>query len=58
VVKILDQLNIAEAAIIQDLSKQTETVDGKQVPIERKRKFTIAPLLDKDLEDIKKAGGI
>ncbi len=46
VIKVLDELNLAESIIIEALSKDRNPETG--LPVERKRKFTIAPLMDKD----------
>lgn len=50
VVKILDELNIAETKITQEISKLPGK-DGK--PMERKRKFALVPLPPEELEKIK-----
>jgi biopolymer transport protein ExbD len=44
IVTILDALNQAEAVIVDKLRKDVDPVTGK--PQERKRRFTIAPLLE------------
>ncbi|HRS02692.1 MAG TPA: biopolymer transporter ExbD, partial [Bacteroidota bacterium] len=51
VVDILDQLNQAEGVIVDNLRKQIDPETGK--PMERKRRFTIAPILEEELEKIK-----
>jgi len=44
VIKILDELNLAEGDLVPELSKLKMT---------RERRFTIAPMTDKDIEEIK-----
>lgn len=44
VIKVLDELNLAESIIIDALQKDKVTDTG--IPVQRKRKFTIAPLTD------------
>ncbi|HOV92490.1 MAG TPA: biopolymer transporter ExbD [Candidatus Kapabacteria bacterium] len=51
VVDILDQLNQAEGVIVDNLRKQIDPATGK--PMERKRRFTIAPILEEELNIIK-----
>ena len=51
VVDILDQLNQAEAVIVDNVRKQVDPATGK--PMERKRRFTIAPILEEELNKIK-----
>ncbi len=54
---ILDELNIAEASIIDELLKETEVNEqGVTVPIQRKRKFTISIITEEDKEILIKAG--
>ncbi len=47
VVKVLDQLNLAEIAITNEIS---DKVDEEGKPMKRKRRFTIANMKEKDLE--------
>lgn len=49
VVKVLDQLNLAEAQIVAGLA---EDLDENGDPLKRKRKFTLAELSEQDLEKI------
>lgn len=51
VVDILDQLNQAEGVIVDKLRKDIDPATGK--PKERKRRFTIAPLLPEENDLIK-----
>lgn len=51
VVTILDELNRAEAIIVDNMRKDIDPETGK--PKERQRRFTIAPLLPDQLELIK-----
>lgn len=51
VVTILDALNQAEGVIVDKLRKDIDPATGK--PKERKRRFTIAPLLEEQLNQIK-----
>lgn len=51
VVTILDELNRAEATIVDQLRKEIDPETGK--PRERQRRFTIAPLLPDQIELIK-----
>lgn len=51
VVTILDELNRAEAIIVDNLKKEIDPETGK--PRERQRRFTIAPLLPDQVELIK-----
>jgi len=51
VVTILDELNRAEAIIVDNLKKQIDPETGK--PKERQRRFTIAPMLPDQVELIK-----
>lgn len=51
VVSILDELNQAEAIIVDNLRKEIDPQTGK--PKERQRRFTIAPLLEDQVELIK-----
>lgn len=51
VVTILDELNRAEAIIVDNLKKEIDPETGK--PKERQRRFTIAPLLPDQVELIK-----
>ena len=44
VIKVLDELNLAEGDLVPALSKEN---------LKRERRFTIAPMTDKDLEEIK-----
>ena len=44
VIKVLDELNLAEGDLIPALSK---------INLKRERRFTIAPLTDKEIEEIK-----
>lgn len=58
VIAVLDELNQAEGVITQEIAKDTQPgTNGQLVPVERKRKFTLAPLTEKDKEEIKNAGG-
>lgn len=51
VIKVLDELNIAEGLITAEIAKEIDPKTNQ--PLERKRKFTIAPLLEEDLVKIK-----
>ncbi|MEN6511372.1 MAG: biopolymer transporter ExbD [Chloroherpetonaceae bacterium] len=51
IVDILDQLNQAEGAIVDNIRKQVDPATGK--PMERKRRFTIAPILESEIDKIK-----
>lgn len=51
VVSVLDELNRAEATIVDQISKEIDPETGK--PKERQRRFTIAPMLPDQLELIK-----
>lgn len=51
VVTILDELNRAEAIIVDNLKKEIDPATGK--PKERQRRFTIAPMLPDQVELIK-----
>jgi len=51
VVTILDELNRAEAIIVDNLKKEIDPQTGK--PKERQRRFTIAPMLPDQVELIK-----
>lgn len=51
VVSVLDELNRAEATIVDQISKEIDPETGK--PKERQRRFTIAPILPDQLELIK-----
>lgn len=51
IVDILDQLNQAEGVIVENVRKQIDPETGK--PMERKRRFTIAPILEEELNKIK-----
>ncbi len=51
VVAVLDQLNIAEGIIVDKMKKDIDPETGK--PVERQRRFTIAPLLPEDVERLK-----
>lgn len=44
VIKVLDELNLAESLIIEALQKERDPETG--LPVQRKRKFTIAPIMD------------
>jgi biopolymer transport protein ExbD len=44
VIKVLDELNLAESLIIEALQKDRDPQTG--LPVQRKRKFTIAPMTD------------
>ncbi len=50
-VKILDELNLAEAEITEELAKETDPETGK--PMERSRKFTIAKMEEEDIAKLK-----
>lgn len=50
VVNILDQLNLAEIPITAEISKK---LDSTGQPTKRQRRFTIAPISEKELEKIK-----
>lgn len=52
-VKVLDELNLAEAEIIQEVTKDIDPATQK--PVERKRRFVIAPFSE---EDNTKIGGL
>jgi biopolymer transport protein ExbD len=57
-VSVLDQLNTAELAISEELVKEKAPNDkGELVPIERKRKFTLAPLTEDDKKLLQSFGG-
>lgn len=47
VIRILDELNLAEIPITEAVTKE---LDSEGNPIKRQRKFTIAPLLEEDLK--------
>ncbi|MEN6294200.1 MAG: biopolymer transporter ExbD [Methanobacterium sp.] len=51
IVDILDQLNQAEGAIVDNIRKQVDPATGK--PMERKRRFTIAPISETEISKIK-----
>ena len=51
IVTILDALNQAEAVIVDKMSKDMDPATGKAK--ERKRRFTIAPLLEEQIAQIK-----
>jgi biopolymer transport protein ExbD len=51
VVTVLDQLNVAEGIIVDKMKKDIDPETGK--PVERQRRFTIAPLLPEDVERLK-----
>ena len=53
IVSILDELNLAEAAIIEELAKE-KGPDGK--PVERQRRFTLARYEDIDKEKLLEEG--
>ncbi len=56
VVKILDELNLAEAMIMQEFA---ERIDPKtQKPLKRERRFTIANITDKEREELEALGGL
>ena len=44
VIRVLDELNLAEGDLVPALAKEN---------LKRERRFTIAPMSDKDLEEIK-----
>lgn len=44
VIRVLDELNLAEGDLLPELSKMN---------LKRERRFTIAPMTDKDIEEIK-----
>ncbi len=50
VVGILDELNLAEVAITSEISK---SIDSTGNPTKRQRRFTIAPISEKETEKIK-----
>ncbi len=50
VIKILDELNLAEVPITEAITKDIDPETGE--PMRRKRKFTIAPLTEDDLKKI------
>lgn len=50
IVNILDQLNLAEANIIQDLSKMTDPKTG--LPYKRERRFALVPIDDAAKEKV------
>ena len=50
VIRVLDELNLAEVPITEAISKDIDPETGK--PVKRKRKFTIAPLTEDDLKKI------
>ena len=52
-IKVLDELNLAEAEIIQEVAKDIDPATQK--PTERKRRFVIAPFSE---EDNTKIGGL
>jgi biopolymer transport protein ExbD len=52
VVKILDELNLAEGEIIAKLSQETDPNTGG--PVKRERKFTFAPMTDEEMVKIDK----
>ncbi len=51
VIKVLNELNLAEIAITGEISKKTDAQTGK--PTERKRKFTFGKLTPEEIELIK-----
>lgn len=50
VIKVLDELNLAEVPITQALSKETDPQTNQ--PVKRKRKFTLAELTTDDIQKI------
>lgn len=54
VIRILDELNLAETDIIAEVSKDK---DDSGNPVKRERKFTMAPLEQEDIELISEEGG-
>ncbi len=50
VIKVLDELNLAEVPITEAITKDKDPETGE--PVKRKRKFTIAPMREDDLKKI------
>lgn len=55
VVKILDELNLAEIPISEEISKEN---DEQGQPVSRKRKFTIAKFTEDDVKDLEQTKGL
>jgi len=51
VIKVLNELNLAETSIAAEIAKTTDPQTGK--PLERKRKFTFGKLTDEEITKIK-----
>lgn len=51
VIKVLNELNLAEISIAAEIAKTTDPQTGK--PLERKRKFTFGKLTDEEITKIK-----
>ena len=49
VIKVLDELNLAEVPITEEIMKDK---DEAGEPVKRTRKFTIAPMTEEDLEKL------
>ncbi len=56
VVKILDELNLAEAMIMQEFAERIDPETQK--PLKRERRFTIANITDEEREDLEALGGL
>lgn len=50
-IKVLNELNLAETSIAAEIAKTTDPQTGK--PLERKRKFTFGKLTDEEITKIK-----
>ena len=50
VIKVLDELNLAEVPITEAITKDIDPETNE--PVKRKRKFTISPLTEEDLKNI------
>jgi hypothetical protein len=49
VIKVLDELNLAEVKITEEIAKE---LDENGQPKKRERRFTIAPMLEEDIKKL------